>query len=201
MNLSQQNYFDVNNVSPGVLAFKTPRKRLNNKKSNKNTVTLDDQTVSERRERNRLAAQTCRQRKQMYIKSLEEHISKLEKCLDFFKCLHIEDVSCSTVSHDPSICAFPNSPLTLLQLNSIAIKSDDDADQKNCQAEEFSRRANDHVKIDLSLNSDMLASSIHEIGILTEKFNTQSNCNDNNNDEDYEEYWIDVEEEEEEEDV
>lgn len=172
MSLSQ-NYFDVKNVSPGEFTLKAPRKRLNSKKPKNSSVVLDEQVLHERRERNRVAAQTCRQRKQMYIKSLEEHISKLEKCLDFFKCIHIEDASFSVVTHDASVCPFPNSPLSQLQT-------------KGKVKEEEESRIAETVNLN-PLNSDLIASQFREIDILNEKFN-------NSQFDEYDEFdWIDIE--------
>lgn len=68
-----------------------------------------------RRERNRIAAQNCRVRKQQYIAALEEQIRHLRHQLEIYQCTHAENATMSVLSHDPNACLFSDCPLTRLQ--------------------------------------------------------------------------------------
>ena len=92
------------------------RRVKSSSKLNKNTTDEQRHELAKaRRERNRIAAQNCRVRKQQYIAALEEQIRYLRYQLELYQCTHAENAAMSILSHDPNACLFPDCPLTRLQ--------------------------------------------------------------------------------------
>lgn len=84
-------------------------------------ATPNPEAQDRRRERNRIAARKCRQRRQEYIDALEQHIRDLTAKLELYQCLHNASEDMTIITHNGLACKWENSRLsaTIAMLSSI----------------------------------------------------------------------------------